>query len=92
MAMLDSVESFTIKPERVFFFPGQVGDRFAAWFRMQRKYRAVRRELFQYSPHELIELGIREADIDTVAMAVARGEPTRCRLVETKQKRLLTGG
>lgn len=76
MAMLDSVEFFPIKGWRAFIFPGHVGDRLSAWLRMHRRYRAAQRELLQYSSHELIELGIQKADIDSVAMAMAREEPT----------------
>ncbi|MCG6884243.1 MAG: hypothetical protein LJE62_10875 [Silicimonas sp.] len=92
MAMLESLESFTIEPNRTLALVRLVGGRFQAWLRSARKYRAARRELLQYSQHELTELGMREADIEGVATSLTLDEPTRCRLVETKQKRILAGG
>ena len=37
--------------------------RLAAW----RRYRTVRAELLDYSPQQLVELGISEADVDFIA-------------------------
>lgn len=38
----------------------------------RRRYRAARAELEDYAPEQLVELGIRDADIDLVAKDAAR--------------------
>ena len=48
-------------------------ERFSARRAARRRYRAVRAELLGYSPEQLAELGISEADIDFVAEDASRG-------------------
>ena len=40
---------------------------FSARLAAKRRYRAVRAELLDYSPQQLVELGISEADVDFIA-------------------------
>ncbi len=47
----------------------RVSTRWAAW----RRYRTVRAELLDYSPQQLAELGISDADIDFIAADPYRG-------------------
>jgi uncharacterized protein YjiS (DUF1127 family) len=42
-------------------------ERFSANWTARRRYRTVRAELLDYSPRQLAELGISEADVDFVA-------------------------
>ena len=48
-------------------------ERFSAHSAARRRYRTVRAELLGYSPLQLAELGISEADIDFVAEDASRG-------------------
>ena len=48
-------------------------ERFSAHWAARRRYRTVRAELLGYSPQQLAELGISEADIDFVAEDASRG-------------------
>ena len=43
----------------------------------RRRYKAMRRELRDYSHHELTELGIARADIDRVAYDAVYGSRSR---------------
>jgi hypothetical protein len=42
-------------------------ERFSARLDARRRYRAVRDELLDYSPQQLVELGISGADVDFIA-------------------------
>ena len=54
-------------------------ERFSAHREARRRYRTVRAELLDYSPQQLVELGISEADIDFVAEdASRRGPNSKC--------------
>ncbi len=46
---------------------GSIFDRYVARWAAWRRYRTVRAELLDYSPRQLAELGISEADIDFIA-------------------------
>lgn len=43
----------------------------------RRRYKTMRRELRDYSHHELTELGIARADIDRLAYDAVYGGPSR---------------
>jgi uncharacterized protein YjiS (DUF1127 family) len=47
-------------------------DRFSAHWTAWRRYRTVRAELLDYSPQQLAELGISDADVEFVAEDAAR--------------------
>jgi uncharacterized protein YjiS (DUF1127 family) len=44
-----------------------IRERFSGNWAAWRRYRTVRAELLDYSPQQLVELGISEADVDFVA-------------------------
>ena len=48
-------------------------ERFSARWTARRRYRTVRAELLEYSPQQLPELGVSEADVDFVAEDASRG-------------------
>lgn len=50
---------------------------FAELRERRRRYRTMRRELREYSHHELTELGIARADIDRISFEAAYGRPAR---------------
>ena len=52
---------------------GGIGMRLSGWIREQRRYRQTMNELSALSDRELDDIGLRRADIETVAERCARG-------------------
>jgi uncharacterized protein YjiS (DUF1127 family) len=70
-----TVQSFTAESSRGFGIGEAVKsimDGLSARIAARRRYRRVRAELLDYSPQQLAELGISQADVDFVAEDASR--------------------
>ena len=92
MAMFETTTIAPISFERAVCLFTSTSNRVSDFFVCHRKHRTIRRELQNYSPFELAELGIDVLDIDTVAVDLTRGQSTRCKLVDLGTKRILRRG
>ena len=91
MAVLESTQSVSSKFDSVAYLVERTLSRLSSWLWQQRRYRAIKSGLQKYSRYELAEMGIRTRDIPSIADALTRGLPTRCEVVNLKNKLVLRG-
>jgi len=89
MAVLESTLSVSSKLDSVAYLVERTVSRLSSWLWQQRRYRAIKSSLHRYSRYELAEMGIQTRDIPSIADALVRGQPTRCEVVNLKNKLVL---